>query len=201
MRLIAATHRDLEQLIRQGRFREDLYYRLNVISLTAPPLRERVEDIYELAYHFVRQFASQTGKPIERVEKDALAALTAYSWPGNIRQLENAIERSVVLAEGNTLSLNDLPPEILSGNSGRSAPVRSGRLRSNRAPLDAPKVGPAVFDTPIVQNRLADEMEQHERERLRAVLMECSGNKSRAARLLGIPRSTLFSKLRKYGID
>src|SRR5581483_2066190 len=92
VRLIAATHQNLEEFIRQGRFREDLFYRLNVISLRCPSLRERREDIFELAWHFLHVYSARAGKPIARIDEDALEVLAQYTWPGNIRQLENAIE-------------------------------------------------------------------------------------------------------------
>ena len=113
VRVIAATHQDLEKLIVQGRFRQDLFYRLNVISITAPPLRDRREDIPELAAHFLQIFSTRSGKPIAQMDDDVLAVLKEFSWPGNIRQLENVIERAVVVAEGSSIRLVDLPDEIL----------------------------------------------------------------------------------------
>src|SRR5207248_43737 len=104
VRVIAATHQDLEQLIRVGRFREDLYYRLNVISVPLPPLRERCEDVPELAQHFLRLYAQRAGKAVTQLDDDALAVLKGYAWPGNVRQLEHVIERAVVLAEGDTVT-------------------------------------------------------------------------------------------------
>ena len=193
VRVIAATHRHLENLIRQGKFREDLYYRLNVISLTMPPLRERSQDVLELAMHFLRVYAQQVGKPLARIEKSAMDALLAYPWPGNVRQLENALERGVVLAEGDSLTLHDLPPEILSYR-----PSREESRASPRTPRTLLYPPPA---SAIAPSGLNDELHQQERERLQSVLSECNGNKARAARLLGLPRSTLFSKLRKHGLS
>ena len=131
VRLIAATHQNLEELIRGGRFREDLFYRLNVISLRCPSLRERREDIFELALHFLRHCSERAGKSISRIEDEALEVLGAYHWPGNIRQLENAIERAVVLAEGDTIGRSDWPPEILTAwrRGGSSAGSRSASRR------------------------------------------------------------------------
>jgi transcriptional regulator with GAF, ATPase, and Fis domain len=179
VRLIAATHQNLEQLIRTGRFREDLLYRLNVISLYAPALRDRQDDIFELAMYFLRIYATRADKRITRIDDEAIEALTLYHWPGNVRQLENVIERAVVLAEGDTIGRDDLPPEIHA--------VGRPTLAIGAAPA-------------LVPERIFDELAAVERERLLTVLAECRGNKSEAARLLGIPRSTLFSKLRRFGM-
>ncbi|MBX3415857.1 MAG: sigma 54-interacting transcriptional regulator [Pirellulales bacterium] len=188
VRLIAATHQDLEQLIARGRFREDLYYRLNVISLRSPPLRERREDIFELSLHFLRIYAERAGKHLVRFDEDALALLADFPWPGNIRQLENAIERAVVLAEGESITRDDLPPELL-----HPVEVREGRRPTRRQPqYAAPR--------PLRSERLIDEVFELERARILEALNACDGNKARAAERLGIPRSTLFSKLRKYGL-
>ena len=112
VRVIAATHQDLEKLIAQGRFREDLYYRLNVIGIVMPPLRERTEDILELALHFLMRSAQKCGKRITHIEPEALSALERHLWPGNVRELENVIERAVVMAETDRITLLDLPAEI-----------------------------------------------------------------------------------------
>src|SRR3954447_7886746 len=115
VRIVAATHRDLEGMIRSGRFREDLFFRLNVLPIFAPPLRERVEDIPELIQHFLRVYNHRIGKAITGIDDDALAALKGCSWPGNVRQLENVIERAVVIAEGPTITTAEMPPELLAG--------------------------------------------------------------------------------------
>ena len=112
VRILAATHQDLEALIRAGRFREDLYYRLNVIFLTTPALRERREDIFELALYFLNLHAQRTGKLVTHLDPEAVEALVAYDWPGNIRELENTLERAVVLADGPSVTLDDLPVEL-----------------------------------------------------------------------------------------
>src|SRR5437899_9945048 len=113
VRVIAATHQNLERFIKEGRFREDLYYRINVISVLVPPLRERREDIAELALHFLKVHGDRSGKTMLQIDDDALGILKAYSWPGNIRQLENVIERAVVVAEGALIGVSDLPGEIV----------------------------------------------------------------------------------------
>jgi DNA-binding NtrC family response regulator len=193
VRLIAATHQNLEELIRQGRFREDLFYRLNVISLLCPNLRQRREDIFELSLYFLHVYARQAGKNIVRIEEDALETLAAYHWPGNIRQLENAIERAVVLADGDSIGRSDLPPE-LSGVIVPAGRVRGGQRLERLAPMPAGMAAAA-------RDGLPEELSDMERERLVAALAQCRGNKAQAARLLGLPRSTLFSKLRKFGLE
>jgi DNA-binding NtrC family response regulator len=181
VRLIAATHQDLEQLIRQGRFREDLFYRLNVISISVPALRERRDDIPELALHFLKLYAQRCGKPTPQVDDDALAAFKCHSWPGNIRELENVIERAVVVAEGTLITLSDLPPEL----------VRSvdGKVNGDWPEEIQPE----------------SEAQQHrgrkERERLVRALAAARGNKAEAARALGVARSTLVSRLKKHGLS
>ncbi len=193
VRLITATHQDLPRLIREGKFREDLYYRLNVITLLLPPLRERKEDIVELAYHFLEQATRRLGKKVTRIEDAALDALHRYDWPGNIRELENAIERAVVLADGDTVRLKDLPTEVTVGadvvRTRRSTVVRPG-LTTTVAPSVARAVGPTGSGWQT----------DSERALLLEALQRCGGNKAQAARLLGMPRSTYYSKLKKYGL-
>jgi transcriptional regulator with GAF, ATPase, and Fis domain len=192
VRVIAATHQDLEKLIDQGRFREDLYYRLNVISIQMPPLRDRSEDILQLALHFLMRSTQKCGKRITHIDPEALAFLERYSWPGNVRELENVIERGVVLAESDRLTLHDLPSELMRAN-GRplhiveTKPVR-GRQNGSYA------------DSPMVDSEGSEIGAAWERETLVEALRKCSGNKAKAARLLGLPRSTYFSKLKKHGI-
>ncbi|QGJ72408.1 Transcriptional regulatory protein ZraR [Planctomycetales bacterium 10988] len=193
VRLLAATHRNLEQLIREGKFREDLFYRLNVISLWTPPLRERGDDIVELALHFLRLYSSRTGKHISRISPPALEACLQYAWPGNVRQLENAIERAVVLAEGESLSLEDFPPEILRP----SQPLTPAGTSPPAAVRSVQNQHPAVTSSAA---NLTNQIEAVEKQQLMDALSSCQGNKSKTARMLGIPRSTLFSKLKKHGI-
>jgi len=187
VRIIAATHQDLEQLMREGRFREDLYYRLNVITIRMPPLRERAEDIPELAAHFLATYAQRSGKTLTAIDDDALLALKSYAWPGNIRELENVIERAVVLAEGPTITIEELPAEVL----------RSFTLEPVRAAYAEVKPTPeALAPEPV----WTAQQEQAERERLARALAAAGGNKAQAARTLGMPRSTLISKLEKHGL-
>jgi len=176
VRILAATNRDLEKLIEQGRFREDLFYRLNVISIYVPPLRNRRDDIYPLTMHFLRKYGAKSGKDIYGVDDETMELLQGYDWPGNIRELENLIERAVVLADGDTLSVNDFPKEI-------------------REP------GRAAAGAGIAENdggSLSEALGDIEKEKLKKALEEASGNKSVAARSLGLKRSTFISKLKKY---
>jgi transcriptional regulator with GAF, ATPase, and Fis domain len=188
VRILAATHQDLEELIRQGRFREDLYYRLNVFPVFVPPLRERWEDIPELAMHFLKQAADRCKKPIGQIDDDALAILKAFHWPGNIRQLENVMERAVVVAEGTTLTTADLPEDVV-----RSVELMSMSLGENGE--DSPQVESL---TGIRRER--GERNRREREQLMRALQSTGGNKAEAARALGMARSTLVSRLKKLGL-
>ena len=183
VRLIAATHQNLERLIAEGKFREDLYYRLNVISVTLPPLRERYEDVLELAVFFLRRAASRAGRRITKFEDDAIDLLLQYSWPGNIRELQNVIERAVVLAEGETITVSDLPVDLQSPG----APVDRGTM--SRPESEFGNLNGNREDDPIA-----------ERRKLLEALEKSGGNKARAARLLGLARSTYFSKLKKHGL-
>ena len=181
VRLITATHQDLKALIKTGQFREDLYYRLNVICIELPGLVQRREDIVELAVHFLKRSTSRLGKPFRDIDESAVAALLNYDWPGNVRELENAIERAVVLSENDTIQLTDFPEEV------QSAAHR---------PAVTPSAIPAP-DNPITRSTDAG----NERDRLIRALEESGGNKARAARSLGIPRSTFFSQLKKHQLD
>jgi len=200
VRLITATNRNLEEMIGSGEFREDLYYRLNVISVTLPPLRERAEDVYDLAFTFLHRAARRLGKSVTRFDDAVLVVLTRYHWPGNIRELQNIVERAVVLADGDAISLADLPAELTS----LRMPVPSPRVLTTTIPARSrtlPK--PAVRRQPIGISRAPAEpdTDSAERERLVAALRDSGGNKAEAARLLGLPRSTFFSKLKKYELS
>jgi DNA-binding NtrC family response regulator len=175
VRVIAATNRDLKTEIEKGRFREDLYYRLNVISVELPLLSERKEDIPLLVHHFLRV----QGKPLD-LSAEALELLTRYPWPGNVRELRNAVERMAILADGNVLSPEDLPGEVRAGAEARSA-----------APEGDTEAGEKAQDEPIPLAEL-------ERRHVLKVLDYTSGNKMRAARILGITTATLYNKLKVY---
>jgi DNA-binding NtrC family response regulator len=172
LRVVAATNRDLEQDVRDGRFREDLFWRLNVIRLKAPPLRERSFDIPLLVEHFVNKATEAAKKPPLDVSSEALAILTAYSWPGNVRELENAIERAVAFARGKAITPDDLPERVRTSGGASALIVRS-----------------------VEQNMTLRELE---REYILEVLRRAGGNKSRAAELLGLDRKTLYRRLDEY---
>ncbi len=221
VRIVAATHQDLEALIRAGRFREDLYYRLNVICLRAPALRERREDIFELAIWFLNLHAQRTGKLVTHIDPEAVEALVAYDWPGNIRELENVLERAVVLADGPAVMFDDLPQELRQPVRRRLRPRLPAMTASTAiVPHDPTSIEPTDFRsrTPVGSDQFPDsawasggseqspgedwnsEFVAYERQRLVDALNEAKGNKSVAARLLGMPRSTFFSKVKKHGI-
>ncbi len=174
VRLVAATHRDLRRLVSEGRFREDLLYRLSVIQTQLPPLRERRDDIPLLARHFLRTIGERVARRVEQIAPAALEVLCRYRWPGNVRELRNVIERALVLGDGPVLEQDDLPPEL----------------------LHAGPPSPALVDANAVVRPLGE----LEREAIVAALSATGGNKARAAALLGIDRTTLYRKLKDYEI-
>ncbi|MCI0329955.1 MAG: sigma-54 dependent transcriptional regulator [candidate division Zixibacteria bacterium] len=172
VRVIATTNRNLAEAVKKGSFREDLYYRLNVVKVEMPPLRERKEDIPLLAAHFIQKYAAENGKKIDGVAPRALSLLTDYPWPGNVRELENFIERAVVVAQSNILSPSDFPKELLLG----LAADGEDRLR------------PGVT------------IEEVEKRLILKTLDAVEGNKTKAAQMLGITARTLHNKLAEYGL-
>jgi transcriptional regulator with GAF, ATPase, and Fis domain len=189
VRIVAATHQNLERLIQQERFREDLFYRLNVIPLTVPALRERREDIPELVQCFLQEFSQQFGRATPEMEDEAMIALQHHRWPGNIRQLRNVVERAIVVCDGPTIRLSDLPEEIRHGQS----PPGLGFVSSARPVTSA-------VNRKGARRAAKEERMRLEQEALMRALSETGGNKAEAARLLGIPRSTLLSRMQKYGL-
>jgi Nif-specific regulatory protein len=173
VRLIAATHKDLEAAVRAGTFREDLYYRLNVFTLYLPPLRERRPDILLLVDHFVQKYGAEQGRDVRRVATSAIDMLMSYHWPGNVRELENCIERAVLVCEGGVIHAHHLPPTL------QTAEV-TGTL---------PRVA------------LAGAVESFERDLILDALKTARGNRARAARLLDTTERIIGYKIRKYGID
>ncbi len=171
VRVIAATNRNLLEEVKKGAFREDLYYRLNVVHIEVPPLRERKEDIELLALNFLDQFNKEDGRKIEGISSQARKALLSYDWPGNIRELKNSIESSVVLARGNIIQLEDLPAQITS------------QVAENKSSI--------TIDLPVT-------MEEAERKIILSTIEYCAGNKSKASELLEIGRKTLHRKLNEY---
>jgi len=188
VRIIAATNRNLEQRFQEGQFREDLYYRLNVIPIVCPPLRERGDDIDILAHHFMRKAALVAGRPVGRISAEALEALRAYAWPGNIRQLEWAMERAVVLGETDCIELDDLPPEVLQPTPERAASVESAAGAGLPAESGLQPVIPE------------GSWEEHEKAKIVEALQRSNWNITRAAQLLGMTFRTLQYRLEKFGI-
>ncbi len=191
VRIISATNRNLEQRVKEGKFREDLYYRLNVIPIVCPPLRERGVDIDILAYHFMRKASLMAGRPVQEISVDALQALRSYAWPGNIRQLEWAMERAVVLGESDRIALPDLPPEITHSASAVAPGPTSAEPAAVSAPASATGSGPIISE---------GSWEEHEKAKIMEALQRSSGNITRAAQLLGMTFRTLQYCLDKFGI-
>ena len=179
VRIIAATHRDLSSLVSQGKFREDLFYRLKVIEIEIPPLRERKEDIPELAQVFLKKYSNKTGKSIHSISPEAMKALQGYHWPGNVRELEHQIERAVTLTSASTLSRDDF--ELIQ----RETPLHSAGLEEEG-----------------LEQKGSEQKSLEEMEKLHIlkVLKEVDYNKSKASEVLGIDRATLYRKAQKYGI-
>ncbi len=176
VRVIAATNRDLEGAIEEKRFREDLYFRLNVIQIPLPPLRSRAGDVLPLAQHLLETFAERAGKPITAIAPAAAEKLVAYSWPGNVRELQNCMERAIALARFEQIGVDDLPEKI-----------REHRSSHVLVASDDP--------SELVP------MEEVERRYVQRVLEAVGGNKAAAARILGFERKTLYRKLERWGIE
>jgi DNA-binding NtrC family response regulator len=188
VRIIAATNIDLKDAVRQGTFREDLYYRLSVVPVELPPLRDRREDILPLAQHFIRKYNEENARNVsEQIVPEVLALLESYSWPGNVRELENAIERAVVIAPGDEVSRECLRPEI---SDPQSVVSSSHGGASNAAVHD---IGRGV--------NFYEEVRRFEIDLIRRALEQTGGHQSRAARLLGMNATTLNSKIKTYNIN
>lgn len=173
-RLLAATNRDLRQMVEEGRFREDLFFRLNVVQVTLPPLRRRREDIPMLLHHFLKEFREENAKELDGFTAEALDSLTQYAWPGNIRELRNVMERMVVLSRGDKLSLRDVPLEI---KEGKAPAASSGSLKG------------------------ATSMQEAEKKMIMQALSDNRSNRTRAAEQLGISRRTLHRKLHEFQLE
>jgi DNA-binding NtrC family response regulator len=205
VRIVSATNRDLSQAVKEGRFREDLFYRLNVFPIEAPALRERKEDVPALVDAFVKRFNVEEGKAVVGASPETLACLSAFDWPGNVRQLENAVYRAIVLADAPYLQPHDFP-----AISGVAPPP----------PLAAPAAGPVGTVTAIASAeqlmtdppmgapvRILDErghlrtLEEIERDLIQLAIEIYAGHMSEVARRLGIGRSTLYRKVREQGLD
>ena len=166
VRVIAATNRDIEHEVAEGRFRQDLFYRLNVIRLNVPSLRERSEDVPLLAQHFLARFSAKNGKIVHGITPEAMEALTSYEWPGNVRELENAMERAVVLCREDQIGVNDLPPQVRGGGEARRQ----------------------------VSFEVGTELKVIERRMIEETLRMCNGDKGLAASLMGITARTIYRR-------
>jgi DNA-binding NtrC family response regulator len=188
VRVIAATHRDLPKLVKAGKFREDLFYRLNVINVPLPSLRERVEDIPLLAHHFLRRYAERLQKKVRTLSPEAIELLCGYRWPGNVRELENAIERAVVLCRGDAVTPVDLPPAV----TGRTAPlVREASSGGDESAWLSVSYAAAKEQA----------LRRFEKSYVDALMRACDSNISAAARKAGMDRSNFKRVLRKYRTD
>ena len=172
-RIVAATNKDLGKLVAEGKFREDLYYRLKVFPIDLPPLRERTEDILPLAEHFLRKAKKKHGGKASKFSPEAAEALRRYRWPGNVRELEHVVERVMIMASGAAVAAADLPPELLPAG----------------VPAAAPKA------------RMTETLETAEKRHVQQVLEACGGNQAEAAKRLGVARNTLWRKLKAWGLD
>jgi DNA-binding NtrC family response regulator len=222
IRLISATNRDLIQAVQDGTFREDLYYRLNVFPVAVPPLRERREDVAPLSDHFIARFAAEEGKPIRGMDADARALLEGFAWPGNVRQLENAVFRAVVLCDTDMLCFEDFPQiASLAGAQARPKPrlpdIQPAVLGA-AMPAAAPQsqaafaAAPSYADEPAYEGLPSDitaldesgnlkKLEDMEADMIRLAIEKYEGHMSEVARRLGIGRSTLYRKVRDLGIE
>ena len=220
-RLITATNRDMIQQVKDGKFREDLYYRLNVFPISVPPLRERIGDVPELARHFLARFAAEEGKRVLDIHEDAIELLTSYSWPGNVRQLENAVFRAVVLADGSELTVDEFPqiaahvegfhaeiPAAPAQNGARPAYTGPALLGAEATIPQTIEIGgsssggkgslgiPAVDETGEMRT-----LEAMEADMIRLALGRYRGHMTEVAKRLKIGRSTLYRKMRDYGLE
>jgi two-component system response regulator AtoC len=183
VRVVAATHRDLREEVRAGRFREDLFYRLNVFAVTLPPLRERPEDVPLLAAHLLEKHANALRRTLDGFAPDAVARLAAHPWPGNVRELENVVERAVAVAGGERVEAADLPPDVGAAAGAPAAP--------------APQAALAALP---YKDAVAGARDRVTREYLVALLTEFGGNVTRAAERAGVERESLHRLLRRHGL-
>ena len=181
MRVVAATNMDPQRAVDEGKLRHDLYFRLNVLRIDVPPLRDRRDDIPILAEHFLRKYASELGYVAPRLSRPVLERLESYAWPGNVRELENLMERAAVVSAGAAVGLEHLPENLTPEHGDSGATENPERLKAKAGPLKA-------------------QVEALETELIKAALAQSEGNKSAAARLLDISERALWYKIKRYGI-
>jgi two-component system response regulator HydG len=189
VRVIAATHRDLKENVKTGSFRQDLLYRLEVIAIQIPPLRERMEDVPDLAYHFLKLASGRHGKTVEGIEDEAMEALLAHTWPGNVRELGNVIERGVVFAQGSLLLTRDLPPHLLDL---AAQAAQTAKASATESTLTSGQTQQSAITVP-----LGTPLKDVEDLLIRKTLEATSGDKNMTAKLLGINSRTIYRKLEK----
>ena len=200
VRIVSATHRDLIADVKAGRFREDLFYRLHVFPVTVPPLRRRPEDIPALARHFLARFSAEEGKRVRAISAEAMGLLSGCRWPGNVRQLENAVFRAVVMTEGHEIGVDEFP-QIAALIDSDAAPTQPRRCRSSPTGRATP-APPAPATLRLTDpNGHVRPLEEIERETIRFAIGHHRGQMSEVARRLKIGRSTLYRKLEGLGLD
>jgi DNA-binding NtrC family response regulator len=206
VRLISATNRNMIEMVKQGKFREDLYYRLNVFPIMVPPLRDRKEDIPALVQHFITRIAAEEGRKVHSVEPRALTMLKSYAWPGNVRQLENTVFRAIVLCEADVLAVQDFP-QIASLVEGYDIEIPAAPVAVLKGPQPTPSPGAQVADgsglgiSIVTDGGHIRKLEDVEADMIRLALHRYRGQMSEVARKLGIGRSTLYRKMRDFGLD
>ncbi|MEM9586144.1 MAG: sigma-54 dependent transcriptional regulator [Planctomycetota bacterium] len=196
-RVILATNENLTQAVSDGTFRQDLYYRINVVNIALPALRERAGDVPLLVDHFLRESAEVCGRDVQSFTPEAIRVLQNYAWPGNIRQLENVVERAVLLARGPQLGIEDLPPEVL-GKSAVAMPINA--MASGQA-SKTPDAAPSMASQGSVGQTLREAMEGPEREIILGALRQHHWNRAATAEMLDINRTTLYKKMKRLGLD
>jgi len=218
-RLVSATNRDMIQLVKEGKFREDLYYRLNVFPIWVPPLKDRLEDVPELARHFLTRFAAEEGKRITDIDENAMRLLTSYTWPGNVRQLENTIFRAVVLADGQVLTVSEFP-QIAAHVEGFEATLPDAPApRTDKGTFEGPallgaegriprtveiknsQASSAIGIPALADNGDIRPLDAIEADMIRLALGRYRGHMTEVAKKLGIGRSTLYRKMQEYGLE
>lgn len=201
VRVIAATNRNLEEEVKAGRFREDLFYRLNVIPLHLPPLRERGDDILLLTEHFLQKFCKQKSRPMLGLDPIVHRVLEAYPWPGNVRELENLTERLSILCDDDVVHLDDLPMKILSEVGDTQALPEPSTRSAPAAPRQEGFFWPRITDMQQLNMGLKEFFDMMEEKLLQEALAMSGGVKNQAAEILGIKRTTLIEKLKKRNMD
>jgi DNA-binding NtrC family response regulator len=218
-RLISATNRDMIQQVKDGKFREDLYYRLNVFPIFVPPLRERIEDVPELARHFAARFAAEEGKRLATISDQAMRLLQAYTWPGNVRQLENAVFRAIVLADGAELTVSEFPqiaahvegfeagippaPTTVQKRPAYTGPALLGAEKTvpHTVEMKSPASGSSLGIQAVAEDGEIRSLEAIEADMIRLALGRYRGHMTEVAKRLNIGRSTLYRKMQEYGLE